>query len=205
MLIDLYEFKNELEFLNFRNELVSDYVDKWDNLDEVPDESIVMIGDITEVPDMRFVPYERMPHSFIVLSMTEFVGSFDKISKEPVLGTVLTTVGNLRRFGAQAIRESRERYTKIPCAGWVLTEFGRQLNSVVERALVPCPPEALPPVSDEVLRQLKLYKRPYEPPCDGAVSASPQLKGKGKNAPLRSNSKKARHVPGPAPPGTPAT
>lgn len=203
MLVDFYQFRNEIEFLNFRNELVSEYVDKWEG--DVPDEAIVMIGDITEVPDMRFVPWERMPHSFIVLSMTEFVGGFDMISKEPVLGTVLTTVGNLRRFGAEAIRASRERYTKIPCAGWVLTEFGRPRNSVIERALVPCPPEALPPVSDEVLHQLKIYKRPCEPPCEEAVSASHQQKETRKSVPLRPNLRKARHVPGPSLPDTRAT
>mgnify|MGYP003339230676 CR=1 FL=1 len=198
MLVDLYQFINEIEFLNFRNELVSDYVDKWEG--DLPDDAIVMIGDITEVPDLRFVPWERMPHSFIVLSMTEFVGGFDMISKEPVLGTVLTTAENLRLFGAEAIRASRERYVKIPCAGWVLTEFGRPRNSVIERALVPCPPEALPPVSDEVLRQLRTYKCPCEPPCDTGVSASPRGRGRGKSALSRPSLKKARHVPGPSPP-----
>jgi beta-1,4-mannosyl-glycoprotein beta-1,4-N-acetylglucosaminyltransferase len=94
-------------------------------LDGVPDEAIVMISDVDEIPDMSKVPYERLPHAIMSVHMWLFIYSLDYICEtEPWYGTVITQAGLVRKFGPNEFRDNRWKFPTIQYAGWHLSSFG---------------------------------------------------------------------------------
>jgi len=91
----------------------------------VPDESIVMISDVDEIPDMAKVPYERLPHAIVSVHMWLFIYSLDYTCEtEPWYGTVLTQAAQVRKFGPNEFRDNRWKFPTIKNAGWHLSSFG---------------------------------------------------------------------------------
>jgi len=94
-------------------------------LQGVPDDSIVMISDVDEIPDMRLVPYENLPHLITSVHMWMYHYSLDYLfTGEPWVGTVLTSVRTLKEKGANSLRDSRWRFPVFKYAGWHLSSFG---------------------------------------------------------------------------------
>jgi beta-1,4-mannosyl-glycoprotein beta-1,4-N-acetylglucosaminyltransferase len=94
-------------------------------LADVPDESIVMISDVDEIPDLKIVPYEKLPHLINSVHMWMFQYSLDYLfTGEPWFGTVITTCEVFKRMGPNQLRDNRWKFPFIQYAGWHLSSFG---------------------------------------------------------------------------------
>lgn len=91
-------------------------------LDDVPDDSIVMLSDVDEIPDMNRIQFARLP---FVIHMWMFEYSFDFLhTGEPWFGTVVTTVGDMKTRGPTFFRDNRWSFSRFTFSGWHLTSFG---------------------------------------------------------------------------------
>ena len=94
-------------------------------LQGVSDDSIIMISDVDEIPDMRLVPYENLPHLITAVHMWMYHYSLDHLfTGEPWVGTILTNVGTLKEKGPNRLRDSRWGYPVFGYSGWHLSSFG---------------------------------------------------------------------------------
>ena len=94
-------------------------------LEDVPNESIVMISDVDEIPNMSKVPYEKLPHSICAVHMWMFEYSFDYMFvRELWFGTVITTCELVKRMGPNELRDARWKLPVFRNAGWHLSSFG---------------------------------------------------------------------------------
>ena len=92
---------------------------------DVPAESIIMVSDVDEIPDLRVVPFEKLPHVLNSVHMWMFEYSLDYLfTGEPWIGTVITTAELFRRAGPNSLRDSRWKFPVIHWAGWHLSSFG---------------------------------------------------------------------------------
>jgi len=92
---------------------------------DVPAESIVMVSDVDEIPDLRIVPFEKLPHVLNSVHMWMFEYSLDYLfTGEPWFGTVITTAELFKRVGPNALRDGRWKFPAIQWAGWHLSSFG---------------------------------------------------------------------------------
>jgi len=92
---------------------------------DVPKESIVMISDIDEIPDMTKVPYEQLPHIVCAVHMWMFEYSFKYLfTGEPWYGTVITNAELVKRQGPNYFRDNRWKFPVFRFAGWHLSSFG---------------------------------------------------------------------------------
>jgi beta-1,4-mannosyl-glycoprotein beta-1,4-N-acetylglucosaminyltransferase len=91
----------------------------------VPDESIIMISDVDEIPNMAVVPFENLPHLISSIHMWMYHYSFDYLfTGEPWFGTVITTVEIVKKWGPNALRDSRWKFPAHQFSGWHLSSFG---------------------------------------------------------------------------------
>lgn len=91
----------------------------------VPAESIVMVSDVDEIPDLGAIPFEKLPHALNSVHMWMFVYSFDHFfTGEPWFGTVITTAELFRRVGPNSLRDNRWKFPCFQYAGWHLSSFG---------------------------------------------------------------------------------
>jgi len=92
---------------------------------DVPNESIVMVSDVDEIPDLARIPFEKLPHILNSVHMWMFEYSLEYIfTGEPWFGTVITTAELFRRVGPNALRDGRWKFPCMQYAGWHLTSFG---------------------------------------------------------------------------------
>jgi beta-1,4-mannosyl-glycoprotein beta-1,4-N-acetylglucosaminyltransferase len=96
-----------------------------DGLTDVPDDAIVMVSDVDEIPDMRRIRYEKLPHSAISIHMHMFEYSLKYyFTEEAWFGTVVTCRGLLAQYGPNYLRDNRQRLPAVKLAGWHLSSFG---------------------------------------------------------------------------------
>jgi beta-1,4-mannosyl-glycoprotein beta-1,4-N-acetylglucosaminyltransferase len=94
-------------------------------LNDVPNESIVMISDVDEIPDMTKVPFEKLPHLVTSVHMWMFEYSMDYMyMNEPWFGTVITSCELFKRVGPNYLRDNRWKFPCLHTAGWHLSSFG---------------------------------------------------------------------------------
>jgi len=94
-------------------------------LDSVPSDAIVMVSDVDEIPNLRIIPFENLPHVFNSVHMWMFEYSLDYLfTGEPWFGTVITTADIFRRVGPNNLRDNRWKFPYIQHAGWHLSSFG---------------------------------------------------------------------------------
>lgn len=94
-------------------------------LEDVPNEALVMISDVDEIPDMKKVPFEKMPHLVCSVHMWLFIYSLDYICEtEPWFGTVITNTDLVRKFGPNYFRDNRWKFPVFQNSGWHLSSFG---------------------------------------------------------------------------------
>jgi beta-1,4-mannosyl-glycoprotein beta-1,4-N-acetylglucosaminyltransferase len=94
-------------------------------LADVPNESIVMISDVDEIPDLKMVPYEKLPHLITSVHMWMFHYSLDYMFvNEPWFGTVITNCELFKRAGPNQLRDNRWKFPVFQWAGWHLSSFG---------------------------------------------------------------------------------
>lgn len=91
-------------------------------LDDIPDDSIVMVSDVDEIPNMETI--RDLPEVCSV-HMWMFEYSFDyEFTQEPWFGTVITNCGIFKRVGPNYLRDNRWKFPYFPYAGWHLSSFG---------------------------------------------------------------------------------
>lgn len=94
-------------------------------LDDVPNEAIVMVSDVDEIPDMTEVHYEKLPHLVMSVHMWMYVYSLDYLfTGEPWFGTVITNAELFRRVGPNHLRDNRWKFPCFQFSGWHLSSFG---------------------------------------------------------------------------------
>jgi beta-1,4-mannosyl-glycoprotein beta-1,4-N-acetylglucosaminyltransferase len=92
---------------------------------DVPDQSIVMISDVDEIPDLTKIRYENIGHPMTSVHMWMFEYSFKYLfTGEPWFGTVITDCALLRRVGPNSLRDARWKFPHFQYAGWHLSSFG---------------------------------------------------------------------------------
>lgn len=95
-----------------------------------PDNSIVMIGDIDEIPEKGFINFAsdiiQSGKEKAILSLQKmFINNFQNYSAQPWMGTVFTTVANVKEIGsAQWFRDFRSTLPGFWNAGYHLTYWG---------------------------------------------------------------------------------
>jgi beta-1,4-mannosyl-glycoprotein beta-1,4-N-acetylglucosaminyltransferase len=92
---------------------------------EIPNQSIIMISDVDEIPDLSIVPFEKLPHIVNSVHMWMFEYSLDYLfTGEPWIGTVITNCELLKRQGPNYFRDNRWKFPVVQYAGWHLSSFG---------------------------------------------------------------------------------
>lgn len=94
-------------------------------LSTVPDEALVMISDVDEIPDMTKVRYEQLPAIVCAVHMWMFEYSLKYLfTGEPWIGTVITNAALVRRQGPNYFRDHRWKFPMFQYSGWHLSSFG---------------------------------------------------------------------------------
>ena len=87
------------------------------------DDSIVMISDVDEIPDLSKI--KLSPYETRAVHMWMFEYSFDYIfTGEPWIGTVITNCELFKRAGPNHLRDNRWKFPHFRTAGWHLSSFG---------------------------------------------------------------------------------
>ena len=95
----------------------------------VPNDAIVMISDVDEIPDMKLVPFEKLPHVVNSVHMWMFEYSLDYLfTGEPWIGTVITNCELIKRSGPNYFRDNRWKFPVIQYSGWHLSSFGTPMH-----------------------------------------------------------------------------
>lgn len=98
-------------------------------LEDVPPESIVMVSDLDEIPDLKRIPFENLPHLVTVVNMWMFEYSFDYIfTGEQWFGTVITNCELFKKVGPNYFRENRWKFPAFKLKGWHLSSFGSPMH-----------------------------------------------------------------------------
>ena len=153
-----------------------------EGLSGVPNEAIVMVSDVDEIPDMRQIRYEKLPHAASSVHMHMFEYSLRYyFTDEPWIGTTITDKKTLVQWGPNYFRDNRWKLPVFRFAGWHLSSFGdwehvfkkfstyaHALDAATEKdpevyrrnvaeglwggkQMPPPPPEAIPPLPEEML------------------------------------------------------
>jgi len=94
-------------------------------LENVPDESIVMVSDVDEIPDLTKIQFEKLHNAVTSVHMWMFMYSLDYVfTGEPWFGTVITTCKLFRYHGPNYLRDNRWKFPPMYYSGWHLSSFG---------------------------------------------------------------------------------
>jgi len=98
-------------------------------IEDVPGNSIIMISDLDEIPDMNKIPIEALPHATCSVHMWMYEYSFKYLfTGESWFGTVITTCELVKSFGPNYFRENRWKFPSFKLGGWHLSSFGNGKN-----------------------------------------------------------------------------
>jgi hypothetical protein len=91
---------------------------------DIPDDAIVMVSDVDEIPNMKNVPFP-LPRDIISIHMWMFEYFLDYLfTGEPWFGTVMTRCDTFKRLGPNTLRDNRWKYPMLEYSGWHLSSFG---------------------------------------------------------------------------------
>lgn len=94
-------------------------------LEDVPNDALVMVSDVDEIPDLSKIPYENLGHPIVAIHMWMFQYSLEYLfTNEPWIGTIITTSELLKKFGPNDFRDHRWHFPIIQYGGWHLSSFG---------------------------------------------------------------------------------
>jgi beta-1,4-mannosyl-glycoprotein beta-1,4-N-acetylglucosaminyltransferase len=89
---------------------------------DVSDDSIVMISDVDEIPDLSTISYSpqtRVVHMWMFEYSMEYM-----FTGEPWFGTVITDCKSIKSSGPNFFRDNRWKFPVLTYSGWHLTSFG---------------------------------------------------------------------------------
>src|SRR5210317_76983 len=93
-------------------------------LEDISDDALVMISDVDEIPDKKFIKLPDDVHT-CSFNMIAFQYSFKYMqTMEPWFGTVLTRRKTLHHVTPQIFRERRWKFPFYKNSGWHLSSFG---------------------------------------------------------------------------------
>jgi beta-1,4-mannosyl-glycoprotein beta-1,4-N-acetylglucosaminyltransferase len=93
-------------------------------LKDFPEDAIIMMSDVDEIPDMSKINIGNLPQISSV-HMWLYIHSLDTISTdEPWYGTVITTLAVFRKVGPYFLRNNRWSFPTHRVSGWHLSYFG---------------------------------------------------------------------------------
>jgi beta-1,4-mannosyl-glycoprotein beta-1,4-N-acetylglucosaminyltransferase len=93
-------------------------------LEGIPDDALVMISDVDEIPNKDFIELPEGVHT-CTFNMIAFEYSLKYMQEiEPWFGTVLTTRKILRHVTPQIFRDRRWKFPFYKNSGWHLSSFG---------------------------------------------------------------------------------
>jgi beta-1,4-mannosyl-glycoprotein beta-1,4-N-acetylglucosaminyltransferase len=93
-------------------------------LDDVPDDAIVMVSDVDEIPDLNKIP-KTLPQPICAFHMWMFEYSLKYLfGGEAWVGTVMTTSKLFKQIGPNHLRSKRWNYVTFFNTGWHLSSFG---------------------------------------------------------------------------------
>jgi len=158
-------------------------------LEGVPDESIVMVSDLDEIPDLKKVPFENLPHVVTTVHMWMFEYSLDYVfTGEPWFGTVITNCGLFKRAGPNQLRDSRWKFPHFKFSGWHLSSFGTPMHVWNKMQTYAHGKDAIratetPEMFEEYITKgihldgnTQLIPRPSEVPLPGSIEVLKRLK-----------------------------
>lgn len=91
-------------------------------LETVSDDTIVMLSDVDEIPDMKRINLTNLP---VAIHMWMFEYSFKFLhTGEAWFGTVITTASDMKARKPNFFRDKRWSFNRIMYAGWHLSSFG---------------------------------------------------------------------------------
>jgi beta-1,4-mannosyl-glycoprotein beta-1,4-N-acetylglucosaminyltransferase len=101
-----------------------------EGLENIPDDAVVMISDIDEIPDVSMLPpILSTGHKVVALHMKMFQYSFKYMqTTEPWIGTVITTRSDVMTRTPQFFRNHRWHFPIFQHCGWHLSSFGNGDN-----------------------------------------------------------------------------
>ena len=98
-------------------------------IEYVPDDAIVMVSDVDEIPDMTKIPFEHLPAVVCSVHMWMFEYSLDYVfTGEPWFGTVMTNCELFKRMGPNYFRDHRWKFPVFQFSGWHLSSFGTPMT-----------------------------------------------------------------------------
>jgi beta-1,4-mannosyl-glycoprotein beta-1,4-N-acetylglucosaminyltransferase len=84
-----------------------------------------MVSDVDEIPDLKIIPFEKLPHLICSVHMWMFAYSLDYLfTGEPWFGTVITTCELFKRLRPNHLRDNRWNFPCFRTSGWHLSSFG---------------------------------------------------------------------------------
>jgi beta-1,4-mannosyl-glycoprotein beta-1,4-N-acetylglucosaminyltransferase len=96
-----------------------------EGLTDIPDDAIVMVSDVDEIPDLTKITYNSLPYPICVAHMWMFEYYVDYVyTGEPWFGTIVTTCNIFKHHGPNYLREKRWSFPRFTYAGWHLSSFG---------------------------------------------------------------------------------
>jgi beta-1,4-mannosyl-glycoprotein beta-1,4-N-acetylglucosaminyltransferase len=94
-------------------------------LEGVPDNAIVMVSDVDEIPDLSKIPLHNLPQQVCSIHVWMFEYSLKYLfTGEPWIATVMTTCDLFKQIGPNVLRSNRWRYVAFHYCGWHLSSFG---------------------------------------------------------------------------------
>jgi beta-1,4-mannosyl-glycoprotein beta-1,4-N-acetylglucosaminyltransferase len=94
-----------------------------EGLEDVPDDTIVMMSDVDEIPDMTKARLVNDRTTACHMHMFEYSFKYT-FTGEPWFGTVITKCRELKTLGPNFFRDHRWRFQYIMYSGWHLSSFG---------------------------------------------------------------------------------
>jgi len=98
-------------------------------LEDVPNDAVVMVSDVDEIPDMTKIHFENIPAVVCSVHMWMFEYSLDYVfTGEPWFGTVITNCELFKRMGPNYFRDHRWKFPVFQFSGWHLSSFGTPMT-----------------------------------------------------------------------------
>jgi beta-1,4-mannosyl-glycoprotein beta-1,4-N-acetylglucosaminyltransferase len=158
-------------------------------LDGLPNNAVVMVSDVDEIPDMAKISCENLPSVICSVHMWMFEYSLDYLfTGEPWFGTVITNCELFKRVGPNNLRDNRWKFFSFKNSGWHLSSLGN-LNHIWQKFqtyahakdahIAHWTPEILKDLIEKGIHtdgKTTLVRRPPNVPLPGSIQLLKRLK-----------------------------
>jgi beta-1,4-mannosyl-glycoprotein beta-1,4-N-acetylglucosaminyltransferase len=118
------EERNQLRLQRMQRNALTQPLDQFD-----PEDDIVIFGDIDEIPNRNVIEEAaniiRNGERIVALDQDLFESNFDQINSSKHIGTLMSSVYQVRGFTPQLFRGFVNTYLRVPNGGWHLMNWGK--------------------------------------------------------------------------------